>query len=103
MKKVLFYLPAGVYTIAIIALYLMIEAFTTTWFVWTVLLWFSGFLLNKGKIWGGLFGLLPAIHLLYMRTQYTGQVINERPLGIITAAYVLICMFVVWMNRPTKQ
>lgn len=45
----------------------------------------------------GLFGLLPAIHLLYMSTQSTGQVINiEMPLGIITALHVLACGFCVW-------
>lgn len=103
MKKALFYLPAAVYTIAIAALYLTLEVFTPVWLVWTILLWFSGFLLNKGKLWSGLLGLLPAVHILYMSTQYTGQVINEKPLGIITAAYVLVCMLVVWMNRSPKQ
>ena len=46
---------------------------------------------------GALFGLLPAIHLLYMSTQFTGQVINiEMPLGIITALYMIVCGFWVW-------
>ena len=70
-----------------------------------VLLWLGGFLLNKGKVWGGLFGLLPAIHLLYMSTQTTGQVINiEMPLGIITALYVVACGFWVWKKvQAMKQ
>lgn len=99
MKKVLFYVPAAIYTIAVIALNIILKSFSPLWYAWVVLLWLGGFLLNKGKIWGGLFGLLPAIHLLYMSTQYTGQTVNiEMPLGIATAVYVLACIFVVWKN-----
>ena len=97
MGKVLFYLPAVVYTIAVIALNIILKTFSPLWYAWVVLLWLGGFLLNKEKVWGCLFGLLPAIHLLYMSTQSTGQVINiEMPLGIITALYVIACGFLVW-------
>ncbi len=37
----------------------------------------SGFILNKNVFWGSLLGTLPAIHLIYMGTQETGQIINE--------------------------
>ena len=97
MKKVVFYLPAVVYTIAVIALNIILKTFSPLWYAWVVLLWLGGFLLNNGKVWSCLFGLLPAIHLLYMSTQSTGQVINiEMPLGIITALYVIACGFLVW-------
>ena len=97
MKKVLFHLPAVVYTIAVIALNIILKAFSPLWYAWVVLLWLGSFLLSKGKAWGSLFGLLPAIHLLYMSTQSTGQVLNiEMPLGIITALYVVACVFWVW-------
>ena len=97
MKKVLSYIPAVVYTIAVIALNIILKTFSPLWYAWVVLLWLGGFLLNKGKVWGCLFGLFPAIHLLYMSTQSTGQVINiEMPLGIITALYVIACGFLVW-------
>ena len=103
MKKVLFYLPAVIYTIAVIALNIILKTFSPLWYVWVVLLWLGGFLLNKGKVWGCLFGLLPAIHLLYMSTQSTGQVINiEMPLGIITALYMIACCFMVWNKGSTK-
>ena len=99
MQKVLLYLPAVVYTIAVIALNIILKTFSPLWYVWIVLLWLSAFLLNKGKVWGSLFGLLPAIHLLYMSSQSTGQVINiEMPLGIITALYVVACGFWIWMK-----
>ena len=104
MKKVLFYLPAVVYTIAVIALNIILKTLSPLWYVWVVLLWLGGLLLNKEKVWGGLFGLIPAIHLLYMSTQYTGQVINiEMPLGIATALYVLGCSCWVWKKGATKQ
>ena len=76
MKKVLFCLPAVIYTIAVIVLNIILKTFSPLWYVWIVLLWLGGFLLNQGKVWGGLFGLLLSIHLLYMCTQSTGQVIN---------------------------
>ena len=96
MKKVLFYLPAAIYTISVIALNVILKTFSPLWYAWVALLWLAGFLLSKGKVWGGLFGLLPAVHILYMNIQSTGQVINEAPLGIVTVVYVLICMFVTW-------
>ena len=103
MKKVFSYLPAVIFTIAVIALNIILKTFSPLWYAWVALLWLGGFLLNKGKIWGGLFGLLPAIHLLYMSTQSTGQVINiEMPLGIVIAVYVLVCMLVVWKKGSNK-
>ena len=103
MKKVVFYLLAVVYTIAVIALNIIFKTFSPLWYAWVVLLWLGGFLLNKEKVWGCLFGLLPAIHLLYMSTQSTGQVINiEMPLGIITALYVIACGFWVWKKGSNK-
>ena len=97
MKKVLFYFPAIVYTTAVIILNLILNTCSPLWYVWVVLLWLGGFLLSKGNAWGGLFGLLPAVHLLYMSTQPTGQVINiEMPLGMITALYVVACGIWVW-------
>jgi hypothetical protein len=102
MKKVLLYLPTVVYAIAVIALNIILKTFSPLWYVWAVLLWLGGFLLNKGIVWGGLFGLLPAAHILYMSTQNSGQVISEALLGTITAIYVLICMCVVWRKGEAK-
>ena len=107
MKKVLFYLPAVIYTIVVIALNIILKTFSPLWYAWVVLLWLGGFMLNKGKVWGGLFSLLPAVHILYMSTQFTGQVINiEMPLGIVTALYVFGCSFLVWKKNsanPNKE
>ena len=103
MRKVLFYLPAAIYTIAVIALNIILKTFSQLWYFGVVLLWLGGFLLNKGKVWGSLLGLLPAIHLLYMSTQFTGQAINiEMPLGLITALYVITCGFWGWKKDSNK-
>ena len=51
MKKVLFYLPAVVYAVAVIVLNIILKTFSPLWYVWVILLWLGGFLLNKGKVW----------------------------------------------------
>ena len=105
MKKILFYVPAIFYTIGIIALNIILKTFSPLWYIWAVLLWLSGFLLTKEKTWGCVLGLFPAVHLMYMSMQYTGQVINiELPLGLITAIYFLACGYVVWKkNREENE
>lgn len=102
MKKVLFYLPAVIYTTAVIVLNIILKTFSPLWYAWVVLLWLGGFLLISKKVWGGLFGLLPAAHILYMSTQSTGQVISEAPIGIVTALYIVGCMIAVWRNGTAK-
>ena len=61
--------------------------------------WFSA---QQRKGVGGLFGLLPAVQILYMSTQTTGQTISEAPIGIVTALYIVGCMFAVWRNGAAK-
>ena len=103
MKKAFFYLPTIICMISVVSLNIILKTFSPLWYAWIAFLWLSGALLNTGKVWGGLFGLLPAIHLLYMSVQSTGQVINiEMPLGIVIAVYVLICMLVVWKKDANK-
>lgn len=51
----------------------------------------SAALLLHGKWWGCVPGLLFGGYLLWMSTQYTGQVINiERPLGLVFLVYYLV-------------
>ena len=102
MKKVAFYLPAIVYMTAVIVLNIILRIFSPLWYGWILLLWLGGFFLSKGKVWGGLFGLLPAVHILHMSTQDTGQVVSEAPLGIITAVYVVACMLMAWRKGSNK-
>ena len=97
MKRIVFFLPAIVFTVAVLFLNLLLKTASPLWYAWVLLLWACGILLVKGKFWGSVFGLAPAIHILCMSTQYTGQVIDlELPLGLVTAVYVLGCGFWVW-------
>lgn len=48
----------------------------------------AGIFLRKGKWWGCLFGIAMGAVLLYMGSQYTGQVIDiEKPLGTAFLTY----------------
>ena len=102
MIKAIYFLPAAIYTVAVIFLNVILKDLSPLWYAWVVLLWLSGFLLNKGRVWGGLLGLLPAAHILHMSTQSTGQIISGAPLGIITALYVLVCTFIAWKKGANQ-
>lgn len=101
MRKYIGYIPAVLFT----AFYLMIGitggSFTISMvLLWLVCFWISGVLLHKGWFWGGIFGLFPAFHMMYMGTQYTGQVINiEIPLGVALLLFYAGFGFYLWKKR----
>ncbi len=78
MKKIVFYIPAILFAVVCgwLAISFGIGAISPIIFVWIALFLVSGFLLNKDRFLGGILGMLPGIHLIYMSTKYTGQVIN---------------------------
>ncbi len=100
MKKILFYIPAIVFMLfyGIVALS-GFSAISPVVMVWLLLWSISGFLLNKNYFWGSLFGALPAIHLVYMGAQETGQIINETPIGIVVLSFYLICGYLVYRKN----
>ena len=63
MKKI-FYLPAILAGIAFCWFWIMIGFFGFEWFILILMLCLSGFLLNKGKIWGGIPGILVGIRVM---------------------------------------
>lgn len=100
MKKWIIYAPAALLSFGAIVLNIILKTFSPLWYAWALLLWLSGFVMNKGKAWGALIGLLSGVHLIYMSTQYTGQVINiELPLGLIIAIFYISCGFVIWKRN----
>ena len=100
MKRVIFYTPAAIFALCVIALNIILKPPSPLWYAWVFLLWISGFIMNRGNAWGAAVGLLPAAHLIYMSTQNTGQVINiELPLGLIIMLYFTACGFVIWRNQ----
>ena len=101
MKKYIGYIPAIIFT----AFYLLV-GFTGASFalsmilIWIACFWISAFLLHKGLFWGGVFGLFPALHMIYMGTRYTGQVINiEIPLGLILLIFYVLFGLYLWKKR----
>ncbi len=100
MKKAIVFAPAAIFTVTVVALNVILKTFSPLWYAWVFLLWISGFVMSKGKAWGAIIGLLPGAHLIYMGTQYTGQVVNiELPLGLIIALFYIGCGFIIWKKN----
>ncbi len=101
MKKYTGYIPAALFTAFYLFAGLKGASFRMSMvLMWLVCFWVSGFFMHKGLFWGGVFGLIPAIRMIYMGTQYTGQVINiEMPLGIILILFYGIFGLYLWKKR----
>ncbi|RCX17498.1 hypothetical protein DFR58_10741 [Anaerobacterium chartisolvens] len=102
MKNPLFYIPAILFTFFYGVLALSgVGPISPVVVVWLVLWFISGFILNKGYFWGSLPGALPAIHLIYMGTRETGQIIKETPIGVVILIYYVICGY--WVYRKKQR
>jgi len=105
MRKYIGYIPAVLFT----AFYLWVgfsgaSLEMSMVMMWLVLFWASAFLLHKGFFWGGIFGIIPALHMIYMGTQYTGQVINiEIPLGVIVLVFYCVSGFYLRKKRGEES
>lgn len=100
MKKLLFYMPAIIFTLFFgIAALSGIGSVSPIVFVWLALWFISGFLLNKGFCWGSFLGAMPAIHLVYMGTQDTGQIFSELPIGIVVLGFYVVCGYWVYHKK----
>lgn len=103
MKKYIGYIPAVLFT----AFYLLVGLTgagleLSMILIWLACFWVSAFLLHKGLFWGGIFGLFPAVHMIYMGTQETGQVINiEIPLGLALMLFYAVLGVYLWKKRGT--
>lgn len=97
MKKILFFIPAIVFTIFYgLAASGGIGAINPIVILWLALFWISGILLSKTLFWGGLLGVIPAACFIYMGTQETGQIIKETPIGIVVLLYYAVCIYYVY-------
>lgn len=102
MKKILFYLPAILCIIFYGAVAFIGLAFSPIAIVWAALFCVSGFILNKKQFWGALAGMLPAVHILYMGTQETGQVMNETPVGVAVFLFYALCGYLVFRKAQNS-
>ena len=103
MKKIAYFIPV----ILAILLYLVLgyigsfSAINPWVYFWIVIMFLSSLFMFKNKWYGCIGGLIVGFVLIFMSTQYTGQVIDiERPLGIFLCVYYLICGGVVY--KKTK-
>ena len=104
MKKSIFYIPAIIFTILYGTIAMNdIGSISPIVFVWLALFFISGIMLNKHIYWGSLFGMLPALHLIYMGTQDTGQIISETPIGIAIIIFYIICGLSVYRNHKAAK
>ncbi|MFI3284400.1 MAG: hypothetical protein R3Y57_04890, partial [Erysipelotrichaceae bacterium] len=104
MKKIIFFVPAIIFTILYGVLALSeVNAISTMVIVWLILFWIAGTLLSKSMFWGGLMGIIPAVCFIYMGTQETGQIISETPIGIVVLLYYAICAYCVYRKSKLKS
>lgn len=106
MKKTLYFVPP----VLALLLYIVLGfaagfgAISPWVWLWIAVMFVSSAVLFKAKWYGCIGGLIVGGVLIYMSTQYTGQVIDiERPLGIILCAYYLICGYVVYKKASGKR
>ena len=104
MRKIIYYIPTIIFLIlySLVVIGGGISIISPAAAVWLILFLTSGILLSKNIFWGSLFGTLPAIHMIYMGTQETGQIINEIPIGIIILAFYIICGGFVFFKNKKK-
>lgn len=100
-KKIMYFVPfitfLVVYAVMVILGFGMLSLKEV---VWLLMFFVGGALLCKGKVWGSLFGVIPAIIFILMSINDTGQVINiERPLGISLCIYYLICSLIAFKRK----
>ena len=103
ISKLLYFIPFILFVVVYLIMAIVgFSVISIEEVAWLAAFFVSGLLLDKGKFWGGTFGLIPAVAFMYMSTRYTGQVINiELPLGIIIAVYYIICSIAVY--KRTKK
>lgn len=67
MKKYIGYIPAVAFTSLYLFAALNGAGLTMQMvLIWLLCFWISAFLLHKGLFWGGIFGFIPAINMIYM-------------------------------------
>ncbi len=93
MKKYLGYIPAVVFT----GFYLLTGLTGVSMALSMILIWLGCFyisavLLHKGIIWGGIFGTLPALHMIIRGD-------SEVVIGIIIALFYIVLSIYLWKNK----
>lgn len=92
MKKVLYYLPFIIFVLFYSYILLLdFNSLQSTFLIIILLPLIAGVLMDNNKWWGSIIGLILGIILIYMGIKDTGQIINERIIGVIIIVYYIIC------------
>lgn len=104
MRKSVYFIPTIIFSVfyGLVVIGGGISIIASVAAVWLILFLTSGILLSKNIFWGSLLGTLPAIHMIYMGTQDTGQIINEIPIGIIVFVFYIICGGFIFFKSKKK-
>ncbi|MBR3849579.1 MAG: substrate-binding domain-containing protein [Oscillospiraceae bacterium] len=99
MRKILGYLPAAGFTVYYLYAGLLTGAGMQLPMVllWLACFWASAFLLHKGLFWGGVFGLIPAVHMIYTSTRHTAYI--HLTLGIALILFYVGFGIYLWKKR----
>lgn len=104
MKKLVFFIPAILFTIIYGLLAIVsITSIHPIAIVLLIMFWSAGVLLYKKVIWGGLLGIIPAAVFIYMGTQDTGQIFSETPIGIVILLYYVVCICWIYKKNISKS
>lgn len=105
MKKYIGYLPAVLFTAfylltgltgAVMALSIIL--------IWLSCFWLSAVLLHRGVFWGGIFGLFPALHMIWLGVQNAGQIVNtETVIGFLTLLFYIVYGVFLWRKKDTEM
>lgn len=101
MRKLIGYIPATLFMAVYLFAWFSGNGLTLSMvLIWLACFWLSAFVLHKGLCWGGIFGMIPGVQMIYMGAQETGQVINiEMPLGIMLILFYGIFGVYLWKKR----
>lgn len=104
MRKLFFFLPAAVFTLIYGWLASSLKgAVQPATIIWLAPFWIAGWLLSQSIYWGGLIGMIPAIYMIYLGSQETGQIINATPMAIVILIYYAGAIYLAYKNSHRQS
>lgn len=67
MRKLIGYIPATLFTAVYLFAWFSGNGLTLSMvLIWLACFWLSAFVLHKGLCWGGIFGMIPGVQMIYI-------------------------------------
>ena len=93
MKKYIGYIPAALLTTFYLAAGLTGASITMSMALfWLACFWIAAFLLHKGLVWGGIFGLIPGLHMILIGD-------SDLIFGIAVVLFYMILGIYLWKKK----